>query len=183
LSASFLPKLSPAYALELYLQGFALVSKLFSPIAVRPQVLHHPRQKWIPQKTTSLPKEATPGYFFPNGIYCFVTVMSKSHITQHPPTINNPDPQLGLDRIHTPQQRCDSRQPTHNHSQSLNDTHDLSGSAMNEGNLYGRLAGWNNGKNGPEKVPCPYRRIPVYCIRAARAIDEFEKAFDKEAGN
>ena len=42
--------------------------------------------------------------------------------------------------------------------------------------MYGRLASANS-----ESLTTPfvYSRIPVYCIRAARAIDEFERAFDK----
>jgi len=49
---------------------------------------------------------------------------------------------------------------------------------MDEGTVYGRLV---NANSLSLAAPYVYSRIPVYCIRAARAIDEFEGAFDKSA--
>jgi len=50
--------------------------------------------------------------------------------------------------------------------------------SMNEGTVYGRLA---NANSESLATPFVYSRIPIYCIRATRVIDEFESAFDKSA--
>ncbi|KAK0613652.1 hypothetical protein B0T14DRAFT_526658 [Immersiella caudata] len=49
--------------------------------------------------------------------------------------------------------------------------------SMSDGTLHGRLMGANGGN--PQIVPSAYSRISVYCVRAARIIDEFEKVFEQ----
>ena len=49
------------------------------------------------------------------------------------------------------------------------------GHSLNEGNLYGRLM------HHPNAGVNAYSRVPLYCVRAAQAIDQFEKAFEEDA--
>lgn len=50
--------------------------------------------------------------------------------------------------------------------------------AMSDSTLYERVMSWND--SNAQRVSLAYSRIPDYCIKAARTIDEFEKAFEKE---
>jgi len=48
---------------------------------------------------------------------------------------------------------------------------------MDDATVYGRLVSGNSANT--QSVPFAYSRIPMYTIRAARIIDEFEKDFER----
>lgn len=50
-------------------------------------------------------------------------------------------------------------------------------SLMDDATVYGRLVSGNSANT--QSVPFAYSRIPMYTIRAARIIDEFEKDFER----
>ena len=54
---------------------------------------------------------------------------------------------------------------------------------LDEGTVYGRLADSPRPVEGAETATLAYSRIPTYCVRAARAIDAFEAAFEKNASS
>lgn len=51
-------------------------------------------------------------------------------------------------------------------------------SPWDEGTVYGRLVECEQTMPTTTAVGSPYDRIPAYCVRAARTIDDFEKVFE-----